>query len=172
MTTIKLTKAMRQEICEKIMADVPKVDYVKQARELVEKDMYDALPDDVKEFYDKHRKLLMGAQVCVGPASGGSGIWAYVWGYGYSAEVPLATKEVARNLLELNKKQEEHLKTLSSKVMQTLCAYTTVAKLRNDCPQFDKYLPNEAAINYPVAVVGSPIPDLMLAGWPKGKTTP
>jgi len=170
MTTIKLTKAMRQEICEKIMADVPKVDYVKQARELVQKDMYDALPDDVKEFYDKHKELLMGDQVCIGPTSGGQHIWIHVRGYGYSAQIPLATKVAASNLLELNKKQEEHLNTLSSKVMQTLCAYTTVAKLRNDCPQFDKYLPNEAAINYPVAVVGSPIPDLMLAGWPKGKT--
>ena len=152
------------------MADVPKVDYVKQARELVQKDMYDALPDDVKEFYDKHKELLMGAQTRIIPTSGGPSIWVYVWGYGYSVEVPLATKVAASNLLELNKKQEEHLNTLSSKVMQTLCAYTTVAKLRNDCPQFDKYLPNEAAINYPVAVVGSPIPDLMLAGWPKGKT--
>lgn len=170
MTTIKLTKAMRQEICEKIMADVPKVDYVTQARELVEKDMYDALPDDVKEFYDKHKELLMGAQVCIAPTSGGTSIWIRVWGYGYSAQIPLATAAAARDLLELNKKQEKHLNTLSSKVMQTLCAYTTVAKLRNDCPQFDKYLPNEAAINYPVAVVGSPIPDLMLAGWPKGKT--
>lgn len=170
MTTIKLTKAMRQEICDKIMADVPKVDYRQQAKDLVQQDMHDALPDDVKVFCKKYPELLQRAQVGLRPHSGGAGLWVDVRGYGYSAEIPLATKVAAMDLLELAKKQEQIREALTTKVMQTLLAYTTVAKLRNDCPQFDKYLPNEAAINYPVAVVGSPIPDLILAGWPKGKT--
>lgn len=170
MATIKLTKAMRQDICDKIMADVPKVNYRQQATDLIQKDMHDALSDDVKTFCKKYPELLQRAQVHLRPHSGGPGLRVDVRGYGYSAEIPLATKAVAMDLLELDKKQEQTREALTSKVMQTLLAYTTVAKLRNDCPQFDKYLPNEAAINYPIAVVGSPIPDLMLAGWPKGKT--
>ncbi len=170
MATIKLTKAMRQEICDKIMADVPKVNYCQQATDLIQKDMHDALSDDVKVFCKKYPGLLHHAQVRLRPHSGGTGLWVDVHGYGYSAEIPLATKAAAMDLLELDKKQEQTRVALTYKVMQTLLAYTTVAKLRNDYPQFDKYLPNEAAINYPVAVVGSPIPGLMLAGWPKGKT--
>lgn len=170
MATIKLTKAMRQEICDKIMADVPKVDYRQQATALTQKDMHDALPKHIQAFCLEYPELLQRAQVPLSPHSGGARLWVDVRGYGYRAEIPLATKAVVMDLLELDKKQEQNREALTSKVMQTLLAYTTVAKLRNDCPQFDKYLPNEAAINYPVAVVGSPIPDLMLAGWPKGKT--
>lgn len=166
MTTIKLTKAMRQEICDKIMADVPKVDYRQQVKDLVQQDMHNALPKHIQAFCLEHPELLQNVRL----HSLGTRVWVDVRGYGFNAEVPPATRAAAMGLLELDKEQEQTREALTSKVMQTLLAYTTVAKLRNDCPQFDKYLPNEAAINHPLVVVGSPIPDLILAGWPKGKT--
>lgn len=172
MASIRLTKTMRQEICQKIMADVPKENYVLQTRKLVEEEMYKLLSPEVKHIHDTEKTLLMVCQVRIPYPKQTKSVWVDLRGFGYSVDVPADIKNKAMSLLGLEETQQKHRDELEQKVMATLNAYTYVHKLRNDCPQFDKYLPNEAAINYPVAVVGSPIPDLILAGWPKGKTTP
>ncbi len=87
----------------------------------------------------------------------------------YGADVTEETRKIVNDLAIKLATQKKTHEELEKKVEATLAAYTTVAKLREACPQFDKYLPNESAINYPMTVTTSPVPALQAAGWPKGK---
>lgn len=170
MTQIRLTKTMREEILMKIMNDLPKVDYMTQIIDLCKKDIQKQIPEPIRKLIGTEHevrlslgetRIILPNHYCI--------IRIVVHGALYGADVTEETRKIANDLAILLSTQMKTRKELEKKVEATLAAYTTVAKLREACPQFDKYLPNEAAINHPMTVTSSPIPDLQAAGWPKSK---
>jgi len=170
MAQIRLTKAMREDILRKIMNDLPQVDYMNQVTDMCRKDVQQQLPMEIKNIIGtRHEIHLSEGQTRIILPNHYSTLRICVRGALYGADVTEETRKAANDLVIKHNAQRETYNKLEQEVETTLAAYTTVAKLREACPQFDKYLPNEAAINHPMTVTTSPIPALQAAGWPKGK---
>lgn len=170
MAQIRLTKTMREDILRKIMNDLPQVDYMTQITDLCKKDIQQQLPIEIKNIIGTPNECRLNeGQTRIELTGYSRTIRMCIRGALYGADITEATRKVANDLVRKLVLQEDTYSKLKRDVSKTLDAYTTVAKLREACPQFDKYLPNESAINYPMTVTTSPIPALQAAGWPKGK---
>ena len=171
MAQIRLTKTMREDILRKIMNDLPQVDYMTQITDLCKKDIQQQLPIEIKNIIGTPNECRLNeGQTRIELTGNSRTIRMCIRGALYGADITEATRKVANDLVRKLVLQEDTYSKLKRDVTQTLNAYTTVAKLREACPQFDKYLPNESAINYPMTVTTSPVPALQAAGWPKGKS--
>lgn len=171
MAQIRLTKTMREDILRKIMNDLPQVNYIEQLHDVIRKEVKSKIPPEILK--------MIGTPLEVHLSSFSRSYYFRGVGRSFSVcvtganrdDLPLSqdTIDEVNGLYTLHRKQQDAYNALSDQVETTLAAYTTVAKLREACPQFDKYLPNEAAINHPITVTTSPVPALQAAGWPKGK---
>jgi hypothetical protein len=73
---MRLTKYIRQSFVNAAMQDVPKVDYIEQARKQVVKEFEDLMPPEVKAAYAKHPDWI------------GNRDYYYISGMGNSFAVP------------------------------------------------------------------------------------
>lgn len=162
---MKLTNADRKAFVRAVMDDVPKLDYDKAARNLVEQEVKENLPPGLRIEYDEHKHYFYDGFV------GLPGTLANLHVHGalnYILSGPL--REL---LLELDKEkcaQTEKLKELEGKLTALIGSCSTLKQAQATLPEFVKYLPQERKPTTPnLPVVSNIVADLTRAGWPKGE---
>ena len=166
---MRLTDTIRGAFVRAVMDDVPRVDYVEQAREVLRKDSLFQLPPKVRAVAEDAAlaPYLNTARYNVSRV-GGVAV--------YSADADYKPTPIARKKIgEIEKALEAQVGTrraLEDKLRAAARSATTRKGLVALLPEFEKYLPADdaAACKTLPAVVGV-VSDFIAAGWPKGQGT-
>lgn len=172
MAQIRLTKLMREDIIQRIMNDVPKEDYNSKARDLLVKSVQSELPKEIQAMLGTPLERHLGHASFSVTGEHGNRIYAYIPGATSKYHVPITAVEAIKALLYKDYAQQCSREALRDELVTLFSSFSTVEKLRDKFPQFDKYLPNAEQPIFPVAVVSDVISNLQQAGWPKGTKKP
>lgn len=172
MAQIRLTKQMRESIIQRIMNDVPKEDYDSKARDLLVKSVQNELPKEIQAMLGTHLECHLGSTSFSVNGEHGNRIYAYIPGATDKYRVPITAVEAIKALLDKDYTQRCSRGALQNELAILFSSFSTVEKLRDKFPQFDKYLPNAEQPTFPVAVVSDVLSNLQQAGWPKGTKKP
>lgn len=164
---MKLTNSLRDAFVNAVMADVPRENYAQHIEDAVLRAFVAALPPSVRRVWDDpatrtyvHLETYRGFGVSLDvPSAATDGRWAEL-PEGYDSR-PLKELEARA---DAQGSKMEHLRATLRGV-----AYSarTRKALADKLPEFEKYLPSEAAATYPVALANVAT-EFMLAGWSKG----
>lgn len=167
---MRLTKDHYEQISSAIMADVPSVDYgdkmQSRVAQLVAKIRAAAgISPDVDLGRLTYRCVYFGSRY--------DGTRISFATHGLLGSDETAVKQDPK-LQELDKKRQEQIRQreeMRGKLLALLKAYRTRATLAAALPEFEKYLPAEAApVNdrtVPALVAANTLAELSRAGWPK-----
>lgn len=172
MAQIRLTKQMRESIIQRIMNDVPKEDYDSKARDLLVTSVQNALPKEIQALLGTPLQCHLTSARCSVGGEHGQQTSAYIPGATTSSSVPITAKEAILALLAKDYTQRCSRGALQNELAILFSSFSTVEKLRDKFPQFDKYLPNAEQPTFPVSVVSDVVSHLQQAGWPKGTKKP
>ena len=159
---MKLTKTMRDAFVNQVMNDVPRVDYIEQARALVLKTVEDMLPPKVLAVWkDPQLNHFINTD------------WNFYYGItvtcpGRTAwELPEHVDQELQRLVAANEAQTAKLDELRASIRAVAYSVTTTEKLRAVLPEFEKYIPTkpEKATNLPA--LANIVAKFIEAGWPK-----
>lgn len=163
-TKIKLTKYLRDAFIKAVMADVPKIDYDEQIRQVVVEHYAAKLPPAIRAVWDNPATR---PYVKLGH---GSFYWVTVYAPSQENELPHDLELAARinDISALQSKQTEVRSALAAGLHSVVYGCKTYKALHAALPEFEKYFPKEQPkVEYPVAVTNV-VTDFMRAGWPKG----
>jgi len=163
---MRLTNEMRKTFIQRVMNDVPRVDYVQQIEDRILAEYVDALPTDVRRVWDnlvlrgyvhtgEVRRPDAHGYVCV-PA-----VQRYPDVYNPSAEV--------LKLLELHTAQKEQHENLRDMLRVVAWAHNTDRALREALPEFADYIPSAALVDRTVPTLTGVVGAFKDAGWPAPK---
>lgn len=172
MAQIRLTKKMREDIVQRIMNDVPKEDYMSKATDLLVKGVQRSLPKEIQALLGTPLQDHLTRTSIRVTAAKGATVCAYIPGATHDMVVPDTVKEEVVPLLEKFSEQRVQRNKLQEELEVIFASFSTVEKLRDKFPQFDKYLPNAEQPTFPVAIVSDVLSNLQQAGWPKGTKKP
>ena len=155
---MRLTNAMRAQILDAIMADVPKIDYMAQIDAILAVYAHDALPVELRVAIERNPDIKN--YLATGYTGG-----RRVFNCHYNVTEEIMTKEL-QPLHDASYSQYTKRNALERELRGVFNAVTTTQKLAKMFPEFEKYIPTETenTTNLPVTKV---IGDLMNAGWPK-----
>jgi len=171
-TTMRLTKYIREAFVRAAMNDVPQIDYNEQAKALAEKTLLEIMPASIKKLLkDKEAEQWINREyICIpgrlqnfyGHASRGDSSIIKI-------KKPEAWTELVK-LSELAETQRVRREELRRKLEACAESVTTRAALVELLPEFEKYLPaDEKAAIKTLPAVANVVADFTAAGWPKGK---
>lgn len=186
---MKLTKKIKADFVEAVLADVPRNNYPTKIEDLLRKN-YTALRkklnlDGIEDWRLAHNRLCVEyyehrgtKEISAHPDTSGKS-----WEYGYCVIAGITVRglsdtEVNRikntpEISELVQKYVDELNlinTLRKKLEATIAACTTLKQAKECLPEFEKYLPAETApVDRSLPVVGNLVAELTKAGWPKKK---
>lgn len=186
---MKLTKKIKADFVEAVLADVPRSNYPTKVEDLLRKN-YFALRkklklDGIVDWRLSLKRLCvayyehLGTEEISAHQDTSVNSWEYkyhviavITAHGLSnAEVD--SLENAPEISELVQKYIDELtliNTLRKKLEATIAACTTLKQAKECLPEFEKYLPAEAApADRSLPVVGNLVADLIKVGWPKKK---
>lgn len=172
MAQIRLTKEMRENIIQRIMNDVPKEDYMSKATDLLVKGVQRSLPKEIQALLGTPLQDHLTRTLIRVTAGKRATVSTYIPGATHDTVVPDTVKEEVVPLLEKFSEQCVQRNKLQEELEGIFASFSTVEKLRDKFPQFDKYLPNAEQPTFPVAVVSDVLHNLQQAGWPKGTKKP
>jgi hypothetical protein len=156
---MKLTKFHKEAVIRAIMQDVPKPD--KTARYAkVQAAFVKAMSPECRKVYNKTPKALVSHYV---------GDITYD-GFSSSTRGVIRGDVSSDKTAEILKPYEDEQKAYD-KAKQQLCgaimACTTLKQLKATFPEFEKYLPTEAAPTKNLPALANVVADLSKLGWPK-----
>jgi len=165
---MRLTKHMKQALVRAVLDDVPREDYVSEAKELVQAFLYSKMPEAVKAVYDDRElraEYLKTQSIRTSRFSGYSSM------YGPEIETSKWPKTLLDKLDMLSAKeaaQREKIEKLEASLKGLVNGVTTRAQLVKAAPELEKYLPAEPEKTRQLPVATGVITNLVEAGWPKG----
>lgn len=186
---MKLTKKIKSDFVEAVLADVPSNNYATKAEDLLRKNYFALLKKLKLDGIDNQRLSHNRASVeCYCHRDKGE-FFAKPdpstkrWGYNTHtlaviAAPGLSDEEVnsIKNTPEMLKLVQGHvdemilIKTLRSKLEATIASCSTLKQAKECLPEFEKYLPAEVTpADRSLPVVGNLVAELTKAGWPKKK---
>ena len=158
---MRLTNFIRDAFVAAAMADVPKVDYVQQIRDLFNK-LYKAelktLGLEKADLSRLRSMTVFAAGACVAAN-----------GLTRTEAVELTEDPRFTVLAENNKTQSEKLSALQTKLTGVANSVTTRKALIELLPEFEKYLPAEEAKTKNLPAISNLVGDFVRAGWPKNQ---
>lgn len=166
---MKLTNTHRDAFVRAVMQDVPFIDHQEEARSAIVKMAELRLPKDILAIWkDSSRKQFLLLQQ------------EYIDKVGYiyypGSERFKRTEEEAlliRNLGNLISEQNERRNEIMEKLNATIRGCSTRKKAAELLPEFEKYLPNEAAeATKGVPMITDLVSSLTKLGWPKNDEKP
>jgi len=154
---MRLTKAMKNQILDAVMADVPEVDYDDQIKVIAAKEAFEQLPVELRVAMERNKDVINYLATSYN-------LGARVSNCHY--EPSDAVKAETLPIFEARAEQYTARCNLKKELYGVFQAVTTTQKLLKMFPEFEKYIPVEMenTTNLPVTKV---IGDLMNAGWPK-----
>lgn len=161
---MRLNQSHKQMVISAIMEDVPKVDYSRKFRELVNGywNAY-ALPA-VKAMVEREQTDQLNRQFW--PAIGLDSVCTFG-----KVELPAvaqaAYKSSVAALTEKKAEQDKSRRELKAKISATVNSCSTLKQLKERLPEFEKYFPKDQPAPTPNLPVANLIADLQAAGWPK-----
>lgn len=164
---MKLTNYIRDAFISSVMNDTPKQDYDEQAIDVLDADVVDQLPPKVRELWDDKatRKFIAVHNNYFSPA----GLREYCY---HTTIGDLEPREDAKRrataLLKKQVAQTAQRDELRAKLRSVVYGCRTRKQLVEAMPEFEKYLPSEAApADRTVPVVINVVSEFVAAGWPK-----
>lgn len=164
----RLTKALRSAIVDRILNDLPQVDYDSQAQVLVQDDAFESMPDTIKMIYRNPDLRHWLQRSWTSTSWGLSGCYVYsTTEYRKSA----AVKEKLDALSKLAEEQSNVRRTLRNKLTVMLDSCSTIKRAIALMPELANYFPkaNEVVIDSLPATIKI-ADELVKAGW-KGTLT-
>lgn len=174
MTSVRLTKGIKEDIVTGILRDTPKGNFREKAEKALITYVVSTLPDFVRSMRDNKSmiKFLTSTYVHIYLHPGTSSRSIYVsvtglpGGHGItSGNIPPALLDELRSLDEQQSDEEATRIKLKNKLTGILSRYTTSAKLLADYPDFEKYVPIPDEPAMPIAVNTRVLDELELLGW-------
>jgi len=167
---MKLTNYIRDAFVKAAMADVPKVDYNKEAEALARNQLLDMAKEafpGVKITAKNSNWFLNGSIELPGDLQS---VYAIRPDYSCLRPTPVWPKLV--ELSKLHTKQESDRTALASQLRGAAYACNTTKQLRELLPEFDKYLPaEEEKTCRTLPAVANIVAEFTKAGWPTKKVT-
>lgn len=165
----RLTNYERDAYVRSVMNDLPKMpDYEDRIFKAIEPLYVEMLDPKVRAVY-KDKKLRDNLNKWwYYPGSNGSSICLF--GEELSREQKARLDEVAVPIQMEKKEEYKKRADLKQKVRALAYSCTTYAKLRESCPEFAKYVPQDAvAVCKTLPAVANIVKDFEAAGWPVKK---
>lgn len=168
---MKLSISLRNSIVRAVMADVPRVDYDDQIRELARQHAIKGLPPAVAKVYADPD---LRAYLSLTPATVGSRPYTcYVIGPSSGAEFVKHMEgidDAVSALISKDNAQRQVLHEMRLKVRAAVYAHTTTKSLLKAYPEWEKYIPQDpSAVRTPnLPAPANLISDLVKLGWPDG----
>ncbi len=165
---MKLTNYHRDAFIERVMDDVPHINYDDQVQDGILKAFVDALPPaaqrlwedpDTRGFINIERGRFAGQYQYV-PAKREDE---------NDVSLPEATSAEVERLMALRDEQITTRSALRAKLRSVVYGCTTRKQLAEALPEFEKYLPPESAKGSNLPAVANVVAEFMQAGWPVGK---
>lgn len=158
---MKLTKTMRENFVLLAMQDVPRTDYRTQAQDLINRASIAALPPAVQAAYSTHPEYIVeNSHYYQG--------WGYISFVGIGAAIPAVNAEVTA-LSAADDAEIEARLALRDKLMGVAMSVTSVEKLIELMPEFEKYVTPKPIDTKNLPAISNLVADFMAAGWPVGK---
>ena len=157
---MRLTQSMRNQFVNRVMADVPSVDYDTQIADRARQMSRANMPPWLQDCCARHKDLEGFLRTAIH------------WGTStsYYLAGPLTAENVA-SLEALQKAKQDQWgerADLKRKLLDSLAACSTVKQLADTYPEFAKYLPKAASATFDRTVpAANVVADFVKAGWPK-----
>jgi hypothetical protein len=166
---MKLTKIDREAFVRAVMQDVPKVDYMEQARKLVLDDSIEQLPPQLRQFaLDKNTSAFIRTDTYYSWHGFNQSFTVFA-GRGGAFSLTKKSQTAYDKLVEQYKAQKEQREALKERIQAVIAGCTTLKMAKERLPEFDKYLPQERegskTPNLPA--IANIVADLTKLGWPK-----
>jgi hypothetical protein len=162
---MRLSESQKKAIINHILCDVPTVDYLEQARKLVQAAYLKKLPKAVQVIAKDTglSKHLDKSYINLGHLFG----YSRVTVPGTFSSSDLDGVPDVDEIGKLNKAQEDRLRELKIKLNTSFAAVNTRKQALELFPGFEKYLPVETKPERTMPVVTDTITALTESGWPK-----
>lgn len=165
---MNLTKLHRQAFVSAVIADVPTVDYGEEVSKLIQGFAIKALPPKVLALYQDSelRHFVALQQIYVSETC--------TYCYYPGGERLIFTDEQNAEIKKLAQKcneQAAEIRALTAKLRGAIAGCKTRKQAVQLLPEFEKYLPNEAAeATKGVPMITGWVTSLTSMGWPKGES--
>lgn len=174
MSSVRLTKSMKEDIVTGILRDTPMGNFRDKAEKALTTYIVSTLPEFVRSMRDNKsmNKFLTGASVYLPLHPGRSSqtvsvsILGLYSNHGITLNsLPPALVQELQNLMTLHEEEVFKRDKLKSQLNAILYRYTTSAKLLKDYPDFEKYIPFPDHPPMPIAVNTRVLDELENLGW-------
>lgn len=172
---MRLTKLMRQGIVSAIMQDVPEVDHEEQIKEELTTWAVSIMPPKVKAVWnDSALRHYIKTEYFSETFKDEEGREFLIYGYHIPApddlhpQVPRDVQLRIIALEKLDREQGERSRELRSKLRGVIEGCTTTQQFVKQLPEFERYVPKEAASTKNLPALANLVTDFVKAGWPKG----
>lgn len=167
---MRLTTYMRQAFVNAAMHDVPSVDYIEQARSLVNKLALEIVRAQKLNSINPDRLSQRNVIVMKAESTYDSFLNAHVIGLTQEEAKAISKLPELHRLALLSKEQREKQEALRRTLKSAIDACATRKQAVDALPEFEKYLPqDEAKAIRSVPVIANVVSDFVKAGWPKGQ---
>jgi hypothetical protein len=162
--TMRLTKTIREAFVRAALHDVPRIDYVEQARKALVEEFVAIMPPEVATAYKKHPEWIAKSD------------YYYINAMSQSFAVPrpnnLSLPADAQSrifaLAESHKAQQKMLRDLEAKLSAVAEGASSRKQLAEALPEFEKYLPAEGEkATRSLPAIANVVAEFTKAGWPK-----
>lgn len=169
---MKLTNYIRDAFIKAAMDDVPSVDYDAQAQKLIQDDIHEQVPVEVKKLWKKYPEWFSNDVRSVETPGHLRNVQPLLWKPGYSNK-PSPSPEVqaaVRDLAAKHEAQRIERNALRDRLHGIAYSVATHKALVELLPEFKKYLPaDEPQAARQLPAVAGVVADFVKAGWPKDK---
>ena len=165
---MRLTKSDKQAFVRGVMADVPEVDYNKEATQVALEHVLKALPQKILDVYDdpKLREYLNNDWISTGPYL--STVYLQTGGqYEETNELKEALKVISEKAATQHRQRIE----LEGKLSNAIAGCNTLKQALTLFPEFEAYLPKEGEVIKTLPAVANLVVNLLDAGWQQRKTS-
>lgn len=167
---MRLTKFQREAFVQAVMNDVPKIDYQELARVSLQRWAIDHLPTKLKAVHKEFGHYFKTDSLWNLPRNLRS-VYVVTHKESETLDAMKADSDFWARIVEYAKsldEQKSKLDALEAKVKGLAFSCSTTNQLREQAPEFAKYLPEESeGVDRSLPVVQNIVADLVKAGWPK-----
>lgn len=164
-----LTTTLKDAFINSVMADVPSVDYTEQKIKLIQAAAHNAQSPLMKEFI-RDKPGMVGWVGIVMYYSDRGAISTLARGCHITETALNGNIKLQKQLCDLREQEVNQYNTrqeLQKKLQQVVTGCNTRKQLLEALPEFEKYLPKEAAPSRNLPAIANLVSDFTQAGWPK-----
>ena len=171
---MKLTKIDREAFVRAVMQDVPKVDYMEQARKLVLDDSIEQLPPQLRQFALDNKTSGFLRTDNFYTYQGFQQSFTVFAGRGGSFSLTKKSQAAYDKLVDQYKAQKAQREALKERSQAVITGCTTLKTAKERLPEFEKYLPQdrEGSKTPNLPAIANIVADLTKLGWPKTQAKP